>query len=49
MHPILMVEEQRNVMLVLSDKSLMLEEPFSQDVTSFTIYTVQKKTQVEEG
>lgn len=36
-------------MIVLGDKSLMLEQPFSQDVTTFTNYTVQKKTKVEAG
>lgn len=36
-------------MLVLGDKSLMLEEPFTQDITTFITYTIQKKTKVEAG
>jgi|694.fasta_scaffold100295_2 hypothetical protein len=36
-------------MIVLGDKSLMLELPFTQDVTSFIPYTIQKKTKVEAG
>lgn len=27
----------------------MLEQPFTQDVTTFTGYTIQKKTKVEAG
>jgi hypothetical protein len=27
----------------------MLEQPFSQDITSFTAYKIQKKTKVEAG
>lgn len=36
-------------MLVLGEKSLMLEQPFSQDITTFTPYQIQKKTKVEAG
>lgn len=36
-------------MLVLGDKSLMLEGPFTQDITTFIPYTIQKKTKVQAG
>ena len=36
-------------MVVFGDKSLMLEEPFTQDVTSFTTYVIKKAPKVEKG
>ena len=36
-------------MVVFGDKSLMLEEPFSQDINTFTSFTVRKAEKVEKG
>ena len=36
-------------MIVFGDKSLMLEEAFSQDITTFTSFTVKKAPKVEKG
>ena len=48
-HPVHKIKEERVVMLVLGDKSLMLEENFTHDVTTFTPYTVKKATKIEKG
>ena len=48
-HPVHKLKEERKVMLVFGDKSMMLEEAFTHDVTTFVGYTVKKAPLIEKG
>ena len=36
-------------MVVLGDKSILLKDPFIEEVTTFSAYKVQKKPKIEKG
>lgn len=36
-------------MVVLGDKSILLKEPFIEEITSFSEFKIQKKAKIEKG
>lgn len=48
-HPLLKTLEERAVVLVLADKSILLEEPFLEEYASFVPYFIRKKSKVILG
>eukprot|EP01017_Pseudomicrothorax_dubius_P006889 TRINITY_DN12055_c0_g1_i2.p1 TRINITY_DN12055_c0_g1~~TRINITY_DN12055_c0_g1_i2.p1 ORF type:complete len:179 (-),score=60.19 TRINITY_DN12055_c0_g1_i2:128-604(-) len=49
MHPTTLAKEERKIKAVLSDRSLMIDEPFSSDLISFTHFDYQKKPIFKEA
>ncbi len=48
-NPVFKTKEERAVTLVLSDKSVLLEEPFLEEYSSFVGYLIRKKTKIIPG
>jgi hypothetical protein len=46
---VLGTREERTVTLILSDKSILLEEPFLEECSSFVPYLIRKKSKVTPG
>lgn len=48
-NPLLKTTEEQEVMVVLGDRSILLKNPFIEEVTSESSFKVQKKAKIEKG
>ena len=47
-HPQLRTKDERPVCLILSNQSILLDEPFIENQTQFGAYEIRKKTEIKE-
>ena len=47
-HPQSLANEERKIACVMSDKSILLSQPFSSDIMSYMQYQIKKQDSLEE-